>query len=209
MKCLQCGQEIQSKTAKKFCCSSCAATYNNLHRRSTTKGRTVIKRCIKCGCECQASIHTSNDKIICNSCASDKLKRIRSIRLEHCLYCGAPLKDGRIQFCCVEHRSLYKYEKYISLWKSGKVNGTTGKDAVSQHIKRYMRIKHGDKCEKCGWCKINPITGTSPLSIHHINGDCHDNREENLQLLCPNCHSLTENYCSLNKNCTRKTNRKY
>ena len=30
-----------------------------------------------------------------------------------------------------------------------------------------------------------------------------NNSEENLQLLCPNCHSLTENFGSRNINCTR------
>ena len=33
-----------------------------------------------------------------------------------------------------------------------------------------------------------------PLELHHINGDNTDNRIENLQLLCPNCHALTDNY---------------
>ena len=30
-----------------------------------------------------------------------------------------------------------------------------------------------------------------------------NNSEENLQLLCPNCHSLTENFGARNQNCTR------
>lgn len=33
-----------------------------------------------------------------------------------------------------------------------------------------------------------------PLELHHINGDHTDNRLENLQVLCPNCHALTDNY---------------
>ena len=47
-------------------------------------------------------------------------------------------------------------------------------------------------CENCGNSKWldNPI----PLELHHINGTHTDNRLENLQVLCPNCHALTDNY---------------
>ena len=31
------------------------------------------------------------------------------------------------------------------------------------------------------------------MELHHINGDHIDLRIENLQMLCPNCHALTEN----------------
>jgi hypothetical protein len=30
--------------------------------------------------------------------------------------------------------------------------------------------------------------------LHHVNADRLDNRVENLQLLCPNCHSQTETF---------------
>lgn len=46
------------------------------------------------------------------------------------------------------------------------------------------------KCEQCGWAKRTK-NGYLPLELDHINGDHHDNRLENLRILCPNCHSLT------------------
>ena len=53
-----------------------------------------------------------------------------------------------------------------------------------------------NKCEICGLTEWN----NKPLvcQIHHINGNRTDNRLENLQMLCPNCHSQTENYQSKN-----------
>lgn len=44
-------------------------------------------------------------------------------------------------------------------------------------------------CEECGWSVRTP-DGYLPLELDHINGDRHDNRLENLRVLCPNCHSL-------------------
>ncbi len=45
------------------------------------------------------------------------------------------------------------------------------------------------ECEECGWAKIAE-GGYLPLELDHINGRRHDNRIENLRVLCPNCHSL-------------------
>lgn len=52
----------------------------------------------------------------------------------------------------------------------------------------------------CTECGINTWRG-KPLSLEldHINGDKHDNRLENLRLLCPNCHSQTATYAGRNK----------
>lgn len=51
----------------------------------------------------------------------------------------------------------------------------------------------GRKCENCGleeWLG-QPIN----LEVHHIDSNRSNNSLENLQLLCPNCHSYTESYC--------------
>ena len=53
-------------------------------------------------------------------------------------------------------------------------------------------------CELCGWAQYSP-DGRLPLELDHINGDRHDNRLENLRILCPNCHSLQLTHRGLNK----------
>jgi 5-methylcytosine-specific restriction endonuclease McrA len=45
------------------------------------------------------------------------------------------------------------------------------------------------------------LARAKPLSLEldHITGDKHDNRLDNLRLLCPNCHSQTMTYAGGNK----------
>jgi 5-methylcytosine-specific restriction endonuclease McrA len=64
-------------------------------------------------------------------------------------------------------------------------------------IKDYILRTRGHKCESCSldsW-QDNPI----PLEIHHMNGNAKDNQLNNLQLICPNCHALTDSYKGKNK----------
>ena len=67
------------------------------------------------------------------------------------------------------------------------------------NLKRRL-VREGLKAARCEICEIADWQG-KPLSLalHHINGDGHDNRLENLQLLCPNCHSQTENFGGRNR----------
>lgn len=61
---------------------------------------------------------------------------------------------------------------------------------------RKRLIKDGIKKAQCECCKNTQWMGHPiPLQVHHINGDNRDNRIENLQMLCPTCHALTDTYC--------------
>ncbi|MEU9860417.1 HNH endonuclease signature motif containing protein [Streptomyces sp. NPDC047971] len=51
--------------------------------------------------------------------------------------------------------------------------------------------------EKCAECGTGPEWHGKPmtLEIDHTNGDWSDDRAENLRLLCPNCHAVTDTWC--------------
>jgi len=61
-------------------------------------------------------------------------------------------------------------------------------------------IADGLKQNRCESCGISEWNGSAlNLELHHVNGDGTDHRLENLQILCPNCHSQTSNYKNKNK----------
>lgn len=116
-----------------------------------------------------------------------------------CLNCGKPLINKQEKYCSTECQTLYHRNQYITLWKQGKEPGWTKSSGLSEHIRNYLLDKVGYKCQKCGWSIKHPITGRIPLEIHHVDGDYRNCAEDNLEVLCPNCHSLTPNFGSLNK----------
>jgi HNH endonuclease len=69
----------------------------------------------------------------------------------------------------------------------------------SANLRRRL-IAEGLKEPKCEICGINTWRGKPlPLALDHINGDPCDNRLENLRIVCPNCHALTETWCARNR----------
>lgn len=90
----------------------------------------------------------------------------------------------------VSHFQSKEYSFDYTRFKYGaKMNKVTQLRAIA-----YLR---GRKCEMCGleeWLG-EPIT----LEIHHKDGDRLNNVLDNLQILCPNCHSKTDNWCGRGK----------
>ena len=61
-------------------------------------------------------------------------------------------------------------------------------------------IRAGILENRCSECGLSEWRGkTLSVQIDHINGIKDDNRLENLRMLCPNCHSLTDTYGARNR----------
>lgn len=144
-----------------------------------------------CNSSCAAIYNNTGNK--------KRIKHGKYIKNKKCLNCGELVKKNASKYCSHKCQQDYNYKQYILNWKEGKESGLVGDRYVSDNIRRYMFEKYNNSCCKCGWNEINETSQKCPLQIHHIDGDYKNNSEENLELLCPNCHSLTSNYGSLNK----------
>lgn len=67
------------------------------------------------------------------------------------------------------------------------------------HKLKLRLLEEGYKQYICEKCKNTEWLGNKiPLELHHIDGNTKNNSLDNLELLCPNCHALTDNYRSKN-----------
>lgn len=120
-----------------------------------------------------------------------------------CLNCDNEKRcfpSGVNKYCSKVCKVDHQYKQNIQDWKDGKLTGNKGVKSiqVSGFIKRYIEEKFNNKCVECG-------TGTIwnekqlTLQVEHLDGDSRNTVEDNLSLLCPNCHTQTEFYGSKNK----------
>ena len=74
------------------------------------------------------------------------------------------------------------------------LNNKCSYDSTSNLLNRL--VKEGVKeykCEECG--VLNWNNKDISLQLHHKDGNKNNNKLDNLKILCPNCHSQTDNFC--------------
>jgi hypothetical protein len=125
---------------------------------------------------------------------------------EQCRICGMAIRLQNRLTCSAACYAVWVHRNKTEAWVAGELNPTDahGMGRVPPWIKRWWAGEFGERCSRCGWAEQNPFTGKIPLEWDHIDGDCSNNRIANLQLICPNCHALTDTYGSLNKLSRRK-----
>ncbi len=76
-----------------------------------------------------------------------------------------------------------------------------GRATYQSHKLKKRLLKENVKSHRCECCNLEKwLSKPIPLELHHIDGNRYNNSLENISLLCPNCHALTENYRAKNIN---------
>lgn len=179
--------------ANRYCSRSCMES----HRKPT------IRQCINCGKD------TICDKFCSHRCSAIFINLARgfssrNLKEHPCEMCGKCTLNPR--FCSQKCHRIFTEMKYVDDWKNGTESGLAPAGSVCRQVRKYIFKKYGMKCARCGWCEINPTSGKIPVQIEHIDGDFRNCCEENLIVLCPNCHSLTPTYMGLNRGKGRDVN---
>lgn len=114
-------------------------------------------------------------------------------------------------YCSIKCQRNLLYKEYIERWLSGREDGFVGKNKTpSNYIRAYVMERANYQCEyisdgvRCCWNFIHPVTKKYVLHLHHKDGNFTNNKPENLMVLCPNHHYMTENMGALNKGNGRK-----
>ena len=100
------------------------------------------------------------------------------------------------------NNDVEKISKSLDVWEKKSYDRLFNGEKL--HIQTLRKLLIGDVDSCCELCNTSEWLGSPiTLEIHHIDGNNKNNELSNLQILCPNCHSQTDNYRA--KNIKKKT----
>ena len=195
LKCSCCGEffykfkkdinrNLKTGNINMFCSNKCSTS-------SRSVSTLVICNCTNCGKEFSRRIKEPLDSsnIFCSKSCSTTYTNKQTPRRKKsklCKCCGS-LINANITFCKPCQIELKHLHITLNL-----------NDAKTDKTRRKILIKtNGHQCEICNNTEWNnkPIT----LELDHIDGDSDNNKESNLRIICPNCHSQTPYHKGANK----------
>jgi hypothetical protein len=146
------------------------------------------------------SVDIPNGRKFCDrSCAAtynNKLypKRVYGRTKPKCLNCGKEIEDDRYdrKYCNSQCHGAKKRKDLYEKVSNEDFENLGNKASIDRTSKQYLIHLHGEKCMICGWDIKNKWTNKVPIELNHIDGNPENHSLTNLELICPNCHSLTE-----------------
>ena len=118
-----------------------------------------------------------------------------------CLNCNENLTRYQVRFCTFKCREEFDYKSNVNKWLLGTLSGFSDSKNhnVKPFVRKYLHERSGGCCEKCGFFGTNPFSKRSILQIHHKDGNSINVTPDNLELLCPNCHAMTNTFMGINR----------
>ncbi len=204
--CKFCAKEYWIPAAKLKIAQACSKQCLILLRQKN--GKRININCTFCNKEFKRWQHAANKIISKRYFCSRACQKSGSKKYKNkCLGCQKSLIGQARIYCSKQCGAETKYKLNIEKWKNGELTGMDNSEGFSSFVRRYIIKKYDNKCFLCGWNEVNKITNKVPIQVDHIDGNYKNNSEDNLRLLCPNCHSLTSTYGSLNKGKGREKRR--
>ena len=210
-------QENEDRNNLRLLCPNC---HSQTPTHSQMKNICEEKySCIICG----NSINRKNNSKICSGCSViENNKHLLSSFKENKF--GISDKDFEtlwneshsMKELAEKMNTTYKQTPYIRIMGylldlPRKFNGGSHKPSKEEIIERIKDKEHIGTRErrnirkyvlgnKCVICNLEETYNGKPLSFHidHIDGNSRNNHIDNLRVLCPNCHSQTDTWCSEN-----------
>ena len=142
-----------------------------------------------CSSACSASYNnklrnTKTNKWVCKNCQKEHISPKGKLRI----------------YCNITCQQEYQNKERIYGWLYN--NENWGEMGTPKWVKNHLIKINGRKCSSCDLSIWKEILIT--LEVNHIDGNATNNSIENLELLCPNCHSITETYKGKNRGNGRK-----
>lgn len=189
-------------------CSFCGENFSSAniseHERACDDNPKNVSECGRSGCH-EA---VKNGTYCSKSCAAKVNNQKHPKRAPEggiCDYCGDKKPSRNRRFCSNAcQRSYFRSKRLNEIAETGVADFDVSEETNRLWMKRYLIREHGEECMKCGWSETNPHTGNIPIELHHKGGDHRNHSVNNCELLCPNCHSLTESYKGANLGSGRK-----
>lgn len=170
--CLNCNKTVMipknRESTFKFCSRSCSFRYKS-------KNQSINVRCKICDSEFYVIFFRKETARYCSrKCYYQSLKNKGNTKYT-CLFCNKKF---------IGHNAHKR--KYCSMKCIQKRNHLEWSPKTPECVRKMMNVRGLiNKCSRCGFSEHKEILG-----IHHKDRNNKNNKMENLEVLCPNCHSI-------------------